>query len=61
MNWEWDVFGGRMFLVNYPVGAAQPTMWRRTITKFLMGSKWRKIDIVTWPATSTTLLEGPWG
>jgi hypothetical protein len=41
--WRWDVFGdGMTMIVISPY--LKPTLWRRFITRFLLGSRWTKLN-----------------
>ena len=38
--WEWDLFGHREMVV---VLTYNTPFWRRTLTRILLGSKWKKL------------------
>jgi hypothetical protein len=43
VQWRWDVFGdGMTMIVISPY--LKPTLWRRFISRFVLGSKWTKLD-----------------
>jgi len=37
--WEWDVFGHREIVIS----TCDTPFWRRTLTRILLGSKWKKL------------------
>lgn len=39
IKWEWDVFGGSLLMVQIDF---EVPLWRRILTKILLGSKWKK-------------------
>jgi len=38
--WEWDVFGGRIFVLNIPW---EVSWFKRTRTKIFLGSRWKRL------------------
>jgi hypothetical protein len=39
-KWQWDMFGGGELVVKL---AQDVTLWRRIITRILLGSKWKRL------------------